>query len=73
LLVWHRGQNRTLGDWIIWLAVPLHFGTSFGIAGKIVWASIGLVLPVLAISGVVMYWNRWLCKRLSFGGRPATH
>jgi uncharacterized iron-regulated membrane protein len=65
LYVWHRGENHTLGDWLLWLSVPLHFGTSFGMAGKIVWAAAGLVLPLLAITGAVMYWNRWLSKRVA--------
>lgn len=64
LLIWHRGINHTLGDWLLWLAVPLHFGTSFGMAGKIVWALAGLTFPALAITGLLMYWNRWLSKAL---------
>ena len=65
---WHRGQNRTLGDWVLWLFVPIHFGTSWGFAGKLVWCAFGLVLPLLAVSGFLMYWNRWLRKRL--GPKP---
>lgn len=64
LLTWHRGINRTLTDWLLWLAAPLHFGTSFGLAGKVLWAACGLVLPLLAITGLIMYWNRWLKKRV---------
>ena len=64
-LTWYRGVNHTLGDWLLWLSVPLHFGTSFGMAGKIVWAAAGLAFPVLAITGLLMYWNRWLSKRIS--------
>jgi uncharacterized iron-regulated membrane protein len=64
LLTWYRGVNHTLGDWILWLFVPLHFGTSFGTAGKVTWAALGLVFPVLAITGLLMYWNRWLSKRI---------
>lgn len=63
LYVWRRGQNRTLGDWLIWLAVPLHFGTSWGLPCKILWAALGLALPLLAITGLLMYWNRFLSKR----------
>jgi uncharacterized iron-regulated membrane protein len=64
LLNWRRGQNHTLGDWLLWLAVPLHFGTSFGMPGKIVWAAAGLAFPALAVTGILMYWNRWLSKRI---------
>jgi uncharacterized iron-regulated membrane protein len=69
LLVWHRGENHTLGDWVIWLAVPLHFGTSFGMIGKVAWAGIGLAFPVLVITGMLMYWNRWLSKQFVIPGR----
>lgn len=64
LLTWYRGMNHTLGDWLLWLAVPLHFGTSFGMAGKIIWAVAGISFPVLAVTGVLMYWNRWLSKKI---------
>jgi uncharacterized iron-regulated membrane protein len=64
LLTWYRGENHTTGDWLLWLLVPLHFGTSFGMAGKILWAILGLAFPLLATTGLIMYWNRWLYKRL---------
>ena len=51
-------MNESVGDWLIWLQIPLHFGTSWGLAVKMIWAAAGLVLPLLAISGLVMYWNR---------------
>jgi uncharacterized iron-regulated membrane protein len=64
LLTWHRGQNQTLGDWMLWLLVPLHFGTSWGITFKVLWCLLGVGLPVMAVTGFLMYWNRWLCKAL---------
>lgn len=64
LLTWNRGKNQTLGDWLIWLVAPLHFGTSWGLAVKWAWFVIGLVLPLLAITGFIMYWNRYLSKIL---------
>jgi uncharacterized iron-regulated membrane protein len=60
LATWRYGVNESLGDWLIWLQIPLHFGTSWGLAVKLIWATVGLVLPLLAISGAVMYWNRVL-------------
>ncbi|HEY0308725.1 MAG TPA: PepSY-associated TM helix domain-containing protein [Acidobacteriaceae bacterium] len=63
LTVWHYGVNRTAGDWFLWLMQPLHFGTAWGLAVKIVWALLGLSLPVLSVTGLVMYWNRYLGKR----------
>jgi uncharacterized iron-regulated membrane protein len=61
---WQYGVNKTLGDWLIWLEAPLHFGTHWGLAFKCLWALMGLSLPVLAVSGLLMYWNRFLSKRV---------
>ena len=60
---WQYDVKRSLGDWIIWLQAPLHFGTQWGMAVKCVWAFAGLSLPVLAVTGLLMYWNRFLGKR----------
>jgi uncharacterized iron-regulated membrane protein len=63
LSTWHYGQNETLGDWILWLVNPLHFGTLWGTPVKVLWSILGLSLPVLSITGLLMYWNRYLSKR----------
>lgn len=63
LTTWHYGQNRTLGDWILWLVYPLHFGTLWGMPVKIVWCLLGLSLPILSVTGLLMYWNRFLARR----------
>jgi uncharacterized iron-regulated membrane protein len=60
LATWRYGVNQSAGDWFIWLQIPLHFGTSWGLAIKIIWAIAGLVLPLLAVTGWGMYWNRVL-------------
>ena len=60
---WRYGVNQSLGDWIIWSQVPLHFGTYWGLGVKMIWAAAGLAIPVLAVSGVLMYWNRALRRR----------
>jgi uncharacterized iron-regulated membrane protein len=60
LATWRYGVNQSVGDWFIWLQIPLHFGTSWGLAIKIIWAIAGLVLPLLAFTGWGMYWNRVL-------------
>jgi uncharacterized iron-regulated membrane protein len=63
LALWHRGMNNTWGGrFIFWLS-PLHFGYDWGLAIKILWATLGCSLPILAITGVLMYWNRSLRKR----------
>lgn len=55
---WERGVNRTAGDAIIFLMGPIHFGVYWGMTVKILWAVLGTALPLLAITGVLMYWNR---------------
>lgn len=65
LATWRYGVNESMGDWFIWLQIPLHFGTSWGLAVKVMWAIAGLVLPLLAITGGIMYWNRVLRHGLS--------
>lgn len=60
---WHYGQNHTLGDWLLWLVYPLHFGTLWGLPVKILWSCLGLCLASLSLSGVLMYWNRVLARR----------
>jgi len=57
---WRYGVNQSLGDWIVWLQVPLHFGTYWGLWVKLVWAACGLAIPLLAVTGLLMYWNRAL-------------
>lgn len=63
LSTWHYGEKQTLGDWILWLVYPLHFGTLWGTWVKVVWSSLGMSLPILSITGLLMYWNRYLGKR----------
>jgi uncharacterized iron-regulated membrane protein len=64
LTIWHYGQNHTAGDWILWAMHPLHFGTLWGMSVKVLWALCGLALAILAITGLLMYWNRFLRHKL---------
>lgn len=57
---WHYGQNQSAGDWILWAMHPLHFGTLWGLGAKILWALVGMSLPALTVTGLLMYWNRKL-------------
>ncbi len=59
----NRSKPQTVGDWFIWLQAPLHYGTQWGLAVKIIWFVIGLALPLLAVTGLLMYWNRYLSKK----------
>ena len=65
LTVWHYGRNQTAGDWFLWAMHPLHFGTLWGMAWKMVWAGCGVLLALLTVTGLVMYWNRYLRHRVA--------
>lgn len=70
LRIWKYGVNETLGDWFVWLQIPLHFGTFWGFGAKVLWAAVSLSIPLLCVTGVLMYWNRFLRRRwrLLFAG-----
>ena len=65
LSVWHYGDNHTPGDWILWAMHPIHFGTLWGLPVKILWFLLGMSLAVLSVTGVLMYWNRYLRHRVA--------
>jgi uncharacterized iron-regulated membrane protein len=51
------GTPRT-GDTILEWFAKAHFGRFSGMGVKIVWGAIGLVPPVLFVTGLIMWWNR---------------
>jgi uncharacterized iron-regulated membrane protein len=51
------GTLRT-GDTVLEWFAKAHFGRFSGLSVKIVWGVIGLVPPVLFVTGVIMWWNR---------------
>ncbi|QOY86592.1 PepSY-associated TM helix domain-containing protein [Paludibaculum fermentans] len=63
LAVWHSGVNPTLGSTFVFWLSPLHFGVNWGQGIKTLWALLGLSLPALAVTGALMYWNRYLGRR----------
>ncbi len=63
LATWKRGINHSTGDWMVSTMSPMHFGMYWGEAVKVVWATVGLALPVLAMTGLLMYWNRVLSRK----------
>jgi uncharacterized iron-regulated membrane protein len=67
IATWQYGVNKSLGDWFVWLQIPLHFGTHWGLGIKCLWSAFGLALPTLAVTGLIMYWNRWLSKKWHVG------
>lgn len=60
--VWHSGVNPTLGSKLVYWLGPLHFGLYWGFTVKLIWATVGFALPVLTVTGALMYWNRSLGK-----------
>jgi uncharacterized iron-regulated membrane protein len=70
LTVWHYGSNMTLGDWILWSMFTLHFGTTWGLPIKILWFLLGVSLAILSITGLIMYWNRYLRHHIALQSHP---
>jgi uncharacterized iron-regulated membrane protein len=50
-------------EWFLWLQYPLHFGNFWGMGVKLLWLVLSLGVPLLTVSGVLMYWNRYLGKK----------
>ncbi len=67
-----RREPRTLGDWIVWIMIPIHFGDAWGMTVKIIWAVAGVSLPLLTVTGLLMYWNRYLRRKWKQLREPAT-
>lgn len=57
-------REAPLGAKIAGLITPLHFGTIGGIWTRILWLIVGLVLPLMFITGFLMWWNRVVRKRM---------
>jgi uncharacterized iron-regulated membrane protein len=59
-----RYEERPAGNSILaWFSV-LHFGRFGGLPGKVLWAVLGLSLPVLAVTGCLMWWRRVIEPKL---------
>ena len=58
-------RKRRAGDHLVGWLGPLHTGNFGGTAVKVIWASAGLALPALAITGFLMWKNRVLTPRLA--------
>ncbi len=59
----HADESLTLGDRIVAALEPLHFGSDWGALVKLIYSAAGLGLSSLAVTGVLMYWHRYLAKR----------
>ena len=47
-----------VGDAILYWFSALHFGRFGGWATKLLWAFVGLMPPIMFVSGFIMWWNR---------------
>jgi len=59
----------SLPDRILALAGPIHFGTWGGRVTQVLWVFLGLTPGVLFVTGLLMYWNRVLSKKMPRRGR----
>ncbi len=55
---------NTTGDHLFGWIGPLHTGHFGGFPVAVLWALLGLSLPLLFVSGFLMWWNRVIAKRL---------
>ena len=51
-------ERRTLGDTVIALVGPVHFGNFGGVGVRLVWLVAGLAPAVLAVTGLILWWTR---------------
>jgi uncharacterized iron-regulated membrane protein len=58
------------GDALVRALVNLHFGRSWGMAGKLAWVALGLVPAVLFVTGCITWWVR-VVRRQTAGSAKA--
>jgi uncharacterized iron-regulated membrane protein len=52
------------GDEFLAWFINLHFGRFAGLGTRVVWGVLGLVPPVLFVTGAIMWWNRVVAQRM---------
>jgi uncharacterized iron-regulated membrane protein len=62
--------DRTFGDHVVSFIGPLHTGHFGGLGLKVLWAATGMVLPLLFLTGVVIWCNRVIAPRLRTRTQP---
>ena len=56
-------DDQRPGDWLVRGLVNLHFGRSWGMTGKLLWAVLGLVPAALFVTGCITWWVRVVLRR----------
>ncbi len=56
-------REWSVGEKFMLATYSIHFGDFGGTYSKAVWTVLGLMPAVLAISGILMWWNRYLSKK----------
>ena len=56
-------REWSVGERIMLATYSIHFGDFGGTYSKAVWTVLGLMPAVLALSGILMWWNRYLSKK----------
>ena len=51
-------QRMSAGDLVMKWIGPLHLGSFGGLGVKILWSALALSFPLLAVTGVIMWWRR---------------
>lgn len=57
-------EAQTAGDLVMKWIGPLHVGSFGGLGVKLLWSIVALSFPALALTGVIMWWNRVVRPRL---------
>lgn len=57
-----RVRDQSVATWMDQITGDVHYGRVFGMTNRVLWVILGLVPPVLFITGVMMWWNRTASK-----------
>jgi uncharacterized iron-regulated membrane protein len=58
LLLQRDHRERSPGDTVMSWIGPLHVGSLWGLPFKLVWAGLGVVFPLLFVTGVIIWTGR---------------
>jgi uncharacterized iron-regulated membrane protein len=59
-------SNLTAMERLSLALYSIHFGDFAGLAGKIVWCALGVIPSLLSLTGLLLWWNRVLKKKLAY-------